>query len=407
MIARLLPPPDLSSPPASLERLYERGYHHAWQRSQSLSPADVIDEVTRSGIMGRGGAAFPTGRKWLSVAQEPDPVKYVVMNADESELGTYKDRVLLEQDPFGPLVGLLIAAYAIGARQGYIYIRGEYQDVEHILKDALAQLETLGWIGPNGMTVEIRRGAGAYIAGEETALLNSIEGKRPEPRVKPPFPTRHGLFGRPTVIQNVETLANVAHLFAHDVDWFRAVGTSATPGTKLMAVSGHVKRPGVYEIPFGTPLWTLLTDPAYAGGIGGTGDLQAVLLGGAAGTWLTADEVRDVRLDYPDLRPYGASLGSGAVMAFDRTVDLTAVLAQLARFFAEESCGQCVPCRIGTHRLWERLKSGWPSADQHPALRDLGEAMRDASICGLGQTAPLAFLSYLDRPQLWQAIKEA
>jgi NADH-quinone oxidoreductase subunit F len=321
------------------------------------------------------------------------------MNADESELGTFKDRVLLSADPWGPLTGLAIAAYAVGARDAFLYVRGEYPEIEALLKDAFGWTR---WAGPlaDRLTFHLYRGGGAYIAGEETALINSIEGKRPEPRVKPPFPTQRGLWDHPTVIQNVETLANVALLLAHDPEWYRAVGTPSAPGTKLIAVSGHVRRPGVYEVPMGFPLWTVLTDPDYGGGIGGSGRLQAVLIGGAAGTWLTADECREARLDNESLRAYGATLGSGAMMVFDDTVDIWRILGQVARFFAHESCGQCVPCRIGTQRLLEQL-TGDRQPD-HQQLRELGEAMRDASICGLGQTAPQALLSYLDRPALWR-----
>lgn len=349
--------------------------------------------------MGRGGAAFPTGRKWESVRDADHPVKYVVMNADESELGTFKDRVLLEEDPMGPLIGVLIAAHAVGARKAFLYIRGEYRAVERQLAEAVSVLEGHGLVGPDTVEMEIRRGAGAYIAGEETALFNSIEGQRPEPRVKPPFPTVKGLFGAPTVIHNVETLANVALLFAHDADWFRQAGTSSTPGTKLVALSGHVRRPGVYEVPFGTPLRALLEDPELGGGVAGSGTLGAVLLGGAAGTFLTPTEVGEVALDYGPLSERGASIGSGALMVFDDTVDLAAVTTQLARFFADESCGQCVPCRIGTVRLLEILEAGQLRAREGD-VRELIMAMRDASICGLGQTAPLALLSLLNRPEL-------
>ncbi|MCY0879351.1 MAG: electron transport complex protein RnfC [Firmicutes bacterium] len=397
MMRRLLPADDTVSPPLSRERWRDRGYHEAWERALTLGPQTVIEWVTAAGLTGRGGAAFPTGQKWASVAQSADPVKYVVMNADESELGTFKDRALLTRDPWGALAGLAIAAFAVGAHEAYVYLRGEYADVERLLEEALA-LAPWAEAGSYPLAVRLIRGAGAYIAGEETALLNSIEGRRPEPRVKPPFPTARGLWGHPTVIQNVETLANVAVLLAHDVAWFRAVGTEAAPGTKLMAVSGHVARPGVYEIPMGLPLWTLLTAPEYAGGIGGSGRLRAVLLGGAAGTFLTADECRAARLDNLALQPFGASLGSGAVMVFDDTVEIRQVVRQVAGFFAEESCGQCVPCRIGTRRLLEQLSASTLDIER---LRDLGGAMRDASICGLGQTAPQALLSYLDRPSLW------
>ncbi len=398
-VRRLLPDRHTVSHPASPERLRERGFDQALAKAMAMSSEAIIAEIIASGIKGRGGAAFPTGLKWSSVNKAAGQTKYVVMNADESELGTFKDRVLLEEDPLGALVGLLIAAHAVGARKAFCYIRGEYREVEHRLARALDILQQEGWGGPDAVDVEIRRGAGAYIAGEETALFNSIEGKRPEPRVKPPFPTNKGLWGSPTLIQNVETLANVAVLFAHDAAWFTQYGTKDTAGTKLIALSGHIQHPGVYEVPFGMPLADILHAPDLGGSLAGSGRLGAVLLGGAAGTFLSPDEVATSRLDYASLGAVGASIGSGAVMVFDDTVDLQWVLTKLARFFAEESCGQCVPCRIGTQRIMEIAEQGnlWT---RNQDLRALSQAMRDASICGLGQTAPLALLSILDRPGL-------
>lgn len=394
---RLLPGPQTVSEPVSSERLKERGLDRAMERALSMKPEDIISEVKASGIKGRGGAAFPTGIKWAGVHAASGDTRYVVMNADESELGTFKDRALLESDPLGALVGVLIAAHAVGAKKAYCYIRGEYREVEHRMAAALATLADCGWVGPGGVDVEIRRGAGAYIAGEETALLNSIEGKRAEPRVKPPFPTDKGLWGSPTLIQNVETLANVALLFAHDVDWFQECGTPETPGTKLIGLSGHVRHPGVYEVPFGYPMQAIINDPDLGAGMAGSERLRAILLGGAAGTFMASDEIEASVLDYGSLGRYGASIGSGAIMVFDDTVDLKWVLQKLARFFADESCGQCVPCRIGTQRILELLDEGGLERRAQD-LRELSQAMRDASICGLGQTAPVALLSILERP---------
>lgn len=398
-VRRLLPEPGVTSPPTSRDRIRERGFDRAMDRALSMTSEAIIAEVKASGIKGRGGAAFPTGVKWAAVKEAVGAKKYVVMNADESELGTFKDRVLLEQDPMGALVGLLIAAHAVGASKAYCYIRGEYREVEERLAEAIQTLKEEGWVGLHRVDVEIRRGAGAYIAGEETALFNSIEGKRAEPRVKPPFPTVKGLWASPTLIQNVETLANVAILFAHDATWFTEQGTEGTIGTKLVGLSGHVRRPGVYEVPFGTPMADILNDAELGGGMTGSGRLGAVLLGGAAGTFLTPQEIAETILDYPSLAAVGASIGSGAVMVFDDTVNLEWVVERLAKFFAEESCGQCVPCRVGSMRLWEMLQKGelW---DRSRDFQELGQAMKDASICGLGQTAPVALLSILDRPQL-------
>ena len=400
-VRRLLPELESTSSPTSVERFQERGFERALVKAHGMSGEDIISQVTASGIKGRGGAAFPTGLKWSSVYKAVGKTKYVVMNADESELGTFKDRVLLEEDPLGALVGVLIAAHAVGAQKAYCYIRGEYRDVEERMAEALETLRSLGWVGSGRVDVEIRRGAGAYIAGEETALFNSIEGKRPEPRVKPPFPTNKGLWASPTLIQNVETLANVAILFAHDTDWFTQYGTKETMGTKLVAISGHIRRPGVYEVPFGMPLTDILNAPDLGGGIAGSGRIGAMLLGGAAGTFLTPEEISRSRLDYASLSAVGANIGSGAVMVFDDTVDLKWVTTRLARFFAEESCGQCVPCRVGTQRIVELIEQGGLTSRTQD-LRELGLAMRDASICGLGQTAPVALLSLLDRPGLKQ-----
>ncbi|MCL5115865.1 MAG: electron transport complex protein RnfC [Firmicutes bacterium] len=402
MIYRLFPNPELelATAPASRERLVERGFERAYENAQEIGSDTVIQHIQAIRLGGRGGAAFPTARKWLSVKNEAESIKYVVMNADESEPGTFKDRELLLRDPLGPLTGLLIAASAVGAQQAYVYVRGEYRDVEIRIQEAITVLAEAGWIGPGKVSIDVRRGAGAYIAGEETALFNSIEGYRPEPRVKPPYPTAQGLFHKPTLIQNVETLANIALLFAHDVDWFRAVGTDATPGTKLVALSGHVANPGVYEVPFGIELGALIGDGQYGGGTGTGRPLKAVLMGGAAGTFITPQEAFEARLDYPDLAKFGAGVGSGAIMLFDSTADLGRILTGLARFFADESCGQCVPCRIGTKRILELLETQrlW---DRRADLKDLATAMTDASICGLGQTAANALVSAMNRPSLW------
>ncbi len=403
MIYRLMPEPDVAerTAPVSRERLLARGFDAAYRRALDIGPQAIIEEIDAVRLGGRGGAAFPTARKWAAVRQEAEPIKYVVMNADESEPGTFKDRDLLIKDPLGALTGLIISAYTVGAKKGYIYIRGEYRDVERLLYQAIDVLATMGWLGPDVLTLEVRRGAGAYIAGEETALFNSIEGYRPEPRVKPPFPTQQGLFHKPTLIQNVETLANVALLLAHNVSWFSEIGTEHSPGSKLMALSGHVARPGVYEVPFGIELKTLMEDAQYGGGTGTSRALHAVLVGGAAGSFLTSQEAREARLDYPDLAKFGATVGSGALMLFDVEADLNQVLLGLARFFAEESCGQCVPCRVGTKRITEMLEARqmWTRRGD---VEDLARAMTDASICGLGQTAANALISAMRRPDLWQ-----
>jgi NADH-quinone oxidoreductase subunit F len=371
------------------------------RRAFEIGPEAVVEELTASQLVGRGGAAFPTGRKWAGVAAAPGP-KYVICNADESEPGTFKDRKLLEEDPFAIVEAMLIGGFAVGARRGYVYVRGEYPLAARRVEAAADALRSRGLLGPNiegggfSFELEVRRGGGAYICGEETALMNSIEGRRGEPRSKPPFPTERGLFNRPTLINNVETLANVPPIVARGGAWYRSIGVASLVGPKLFCLSGHVRRPGVYEVPGGTPLRELLEEQG--GGVAGMA-FQAVLLGGAAGTYVTPEQF-DTALDYQSLRGIGASIGSGAVIAFNETVDMWEMVRRFAEFFADESCGQCVPCRVGTVRQVEilhRLVRGAGRGDDATLLTDLGQAMQAASICGLGQTAAAQVLSALDR----------
>jgi NADH-quinone oxidoreductase subunit F len=306
-----------------------------------------------------------------------------VCNADESEPGTFKDRVLMEENPLAILEAMAIAGFATGSERGYIYVRGEYPLAAQRLEAALGEARSLGLLGDT-FDVEVRRGAGAYICGEETALFNSIEGYRGEPRNKPPFPVERGLFGKPTVVNNVETLVNVLRIVLDGGEAFAATGAQDSTGTRFFCLSGCVGRPGVYEVEFGATLGEVL---ALAGGVRDGRPLQAVLLGGAAGTFVGPDQL-DLPLTFEATRAAGASLGSGVVMAFDDTVDLDAVLLRIARFFRDESCGQCVPCRVGTVRQEEMLLKG-----DLALLDDLAQVMRDASICGLGQTAANAIQS--------------
>jgi len=389
------------------ESLAEYGDYAALRRALfELPPEQVIAEVEAAGLTGRGGAAFPVGAKWRYTRAADSPTRYVVCNADESEPGTFKDRVLMELRPHLVLEGMALCAYAIGARQGYIFIRGEYPEAAQRLADALEAAQNAGVIGDHILGsdfcfhVEIRRGAGAYICGEETALFEAIEGRRGFPRIKPPFPTSHGLFGQPTAINNVETLAMVPLVVAHGAAWFRELGTPDSAGSKLVSVSGHVHRPGVVEIPFGTPLRRLIED--HCGGV--IGDLQAILMGGAAGTFLAPDEI-DVPLSFEGLRAIGATLGSGAIMVFNHTVDLRDVLSSLAEFFKHESCGKCYPCQLGTQRQFEIIsRLDHPLPGDRERLRDVGLTMREASLCGLGQTASMAVLSALEKwPKMFAA----
>jgi NADH-quinone oxidoreductase subunit F len=339
------------------------------------------------------------------VRSEQADAKYIICNADESEPGTFKDRVLLTGDPFAIVEAMTIAALAAGCTHGYIYIRGEYPLGATRLQHAIDQARAAGLLGANIMgkglafDLEVRRGAGAYICGEETAIFESIEGRRGEPRSKPPFPVQHGLFGKPTIVNNVETLANVLPIVLEGGAASAAIGTAQSAGTRLFCVSGHVGRPGVYELPMGATLGELMT---LAGGVAGSGRLQCALLGGAAGAFVRADEL-SLKLTHEDTRAAGVTLGSGVVVAFDDTVDLKDILARIAQFFRDESCGQCVPCRVGTVRQQEalvRLSTGKTIGGvkgELALLDELGAAMKDGSICGLGQTAHAAIESAIKR----------
>ena len=387
--------------PESLDDYRAHGGYTALRRAVELGPTRVIAEVTDASLTGRGGAAFPTGVKWDGVARAPERPHYLVCNADESEPGTFKDRLLMESDPFGLIEAMTIAGHATGCERGFLYIRGEYPLATRRLLHAIDAARARGFLGADvlgtgfAFDIELRRGAGAYICGEETALLNSLEGLRGEPRNKPPFPSVRGLFGRPTVINNVETLYNVLEILRVGGPAFASIGAGRSTGTKLFCVAGVVQTPGVYEVDFGTTLRELL---GLAGGV--RGELRTVLLGGAAGGFVSPDQL-DVPLTLEGTREIGATLGSGVVLAIDTSADVPAMLRRIAAFFRDESCGQCVPCRVGTVRQEEalaRLAHGLPPASRATELAlldDLARVMQDASICGLGQTAPAAVRSAL------------
>jgi NADH-quinone oxidoreductase subunit F len=389
----------INETPTQLPDYEAQGGYDGLKIALSRSPSQAIAEVKSAGLVGRGGAAFPTGIKWGSASAAPGETRYVVCNADESEPGTFKDRVLMEGDPHLLLEGMIIAAFATGAHHGYIYIRGEYPYIYRIVSHAVSAARKAGYLGENiqgsgfDFDIELRLGAGAYICGEETALFESIEGKRGFPRLKPPFPTTHGLFNQPTVVNNVETLCNVPFIIKHGAEAYRQIGTESSPGTKLFCLSGDILRPGVYEIPFGVTLRELLFE--LGGGVSNDGRLQAVLLGGAAGSFALPDQL-DVQLSFEDLQAADLQIGSGVVIAFDDTRDLRQVLVQLGRFFAHESCGKCYPCQIGTqrqHEILERIAAGKTLPGDAERLADVGWTMADASLCGLGQTAATAVLS--------------
>ncbi|MCI0651748.1 MAG: NAD(P)H-dependent oxidoreductase subunit E [Planctomycetes bacterium] len=395
--------------PTRLDAYRAAGGGKALARALELGPERVIAEVVESKLVGRGGAAFPTGRKWDAVRRQPATPHYLICNADESEPGTFKDRVLLTHDPFAVVESMAIAGFATGCEKGYLYLRAEYPLAHERIGNALSQMRRAGMLGENILgrgvrfDIEIRRGAGAYICGEETAIFESIEGKRGEPRNKPPYPVQHGLFGKPTVVNNVETLANIPRIVLEGGAAFARTGTAQSTGTRLFCLSGNVARPGVYEVACGTTLGALLE---LAGGVPNGRRLAAILLGGAAGAFVRPDEL-GLRLTHEDTRAAGVTLGSGVVMVFDETVDLHDAVLRIAAFFRDESCGQCVPCRVGTVRQEEalhRIAGGCARggvAAELALIDEIGVAMRDGSICGLGQTAYAAVESAVKRLRLF------
>ena len=396
--------------PTSLDDYRAHGGYQALRRALDIGADLVIREVTDSKLAGRGGAAFPTGRKWDAVVRQPVRPHYLICNADESEPGTFKDRVVMESDPFSVIEAMTVAGFATGCQRGYLYLRGEYPLAHERLQNAIDAARSRGLLGENIMDrgiafdVEIRKGAGAYICGEETAIFNSIEGFRGEPRNKPPFPVQVGLFGKPTVVNNVETLVNVLEVLRIGGAEYAKIGTDGSAGPRLFCLSGRIAKPGVYEVPYGATLRQLID---LAGGVIAGRPLQTVLLGGAAGGFVRPDEI-DLPLTFEATRAAGTTLGSGVIMVFDDTVDLPSTLRRIAAFFRDESCGQCVPCRVGTVRQEESLqrlcaKKPIGGVEQEIALLDeIGLAMKDASICGLGQTAYSAVESAIKRLRLFE-----
>ncbi len=397
--------------PESLDSYRSEGGYQALRRAIDFGPEWVIRELKDAKLLGRGGAAFPTGAKWEAVAHSSVRPRYFVANADESEPGTFKDRVLIENDPFALVEALTIAGVTTGAEQGYIYIRGEYPLGERRLRSAITQAQSRGLLGDDIMgsglkfQIEVRRGAGAYIAGEETALFNSIEGHRPEPRTKPPYPVDKGLFAKPTGINNVETLLSALEIISSGAAEFIRLGTESSTGTRMFCLSGCVNLPGIYEVPLGTKLGELIQ---IAGGVTEGHQLKAILLGGAAGSFVGPDQL-DLELSFEAVREAGTTLGSGVVIVIDETVDMVAFVRRIAQFFRDESCGQCVPCRVGTVRQEEvlaRLSLNAPLGsrqDELSLLDDLGSVMRDASICGLGQAANAAVLSAIEQQLIFSS----
>jgi NADH-quinone oxidoreductase subunit F len=389
----------------SLEEYIARGGYEAIRNAMSMGPEAYIEFIESCGILGRGGAMFPLGRKWRFTRAAPGRDKYVVVNGDESEPGTFKDRCFMEEDPHAVIEGAMLAGFAVGARKGWMFVRGEFPRAISRLERAVAEARAAGYLGGAALDgqfdfdIEIRQGAGAYICGEETALFEAIEGKRGFPRIRPPYPTTHGLFGKPTAINNVETLVTARLVTLIGNEAWLAKGTEESPGTKLFCLSGNVVRPGLYEAPFGVTVQQMIE---MAGGVPDGREIKAVLLGGAAGVFIDTS-LLNMPLTYEDARANKVTLGSGVIMVFDDRADLRIALRQISRFFAHESCGKCFPCQLGTQRQFEILQGDTMELSERDALLDVGQAMTETSLCGLGQTAPSAILSAM---HLWPELVE-
>ena len=371
------------------------GYSALRKAVQEMTPAAVSDLLTASGLAGRGGAGFPTGLKWKMVREAAGDTKYIICNADEGEPGCFKDRAIMDYDPHALIEGMALAAYATGATEGFIYLRYEYPQTQAILEKAIADAKAAGLLGRNilgtdvAFNLYIRRGAGAYICGEETSLLNSLEGKHPFPRNKPPYPVTHGLYNKPTVINNVETLVSVPQILNRGAEWYQSLGLGDFAGTKVVSLSGDIQRPGNYEVPFGLPLKTLLYE--WAGGPVGEHSIQAVTMAGLSGGFLAGDALEEATLDEPSIRSHGSMLGAAGIMVFNDSRNMVEVAHNGMAFFAHEACGKCFPCRIGTQRLTERLDECGPK-DLDSWLKEVEEisfTMKEVSACGLGMAAPL------------------
>ncbi|OGQ27496.1 MAG: NADH oxidoreductase (quinone) subunit F [Deltaproteobacteria bacterium RIFCSPLOWO2_02_FULL_50_16] len=395
--------PNFNLPDSHTLPVYEKtGGYKTLHKLLKMRPDEVIEEVKKSGLRGRGGAGFGTGLKWSFVPKDPPGPRYLCVNADEGEPGTFKDRALLEKDPHRLIEGSVMCAYAIGAAVGYIYIRGEFDLPYRRIEAALQEAYQKGYLGKNilgspfSFDLYTHQGAGAYICGEETALLNSIEGKRGEPRIKPPFPAISGLFGAPTVINNVETLSALPYIIEKGAEAYASIGTPKSTGTKLFSVSGPVKKPGVYEVPLGYPLRKFLDE--YAGGLMEGKILKAVIPGGSSVPVLTAQEVEEVNLDYESLQEHGSMLGSGGMIVIPDDFCMVHALEILAHFYSHESCGQCSPCREGTawiYKILKRLEKGQGTPEDLDLLIDISNGMAGQTICVLSDALAMPVKSFL------------
>lgn len=387
--------------PDSIDTALEHGAYSGLKTALTKKPDEIIAEVENSGLQGRGGAGFPVGRKWKFVAQEKRTPKYIICNADESEPLIFKDRVLIDTNPHQLLEGMAIAGYACDANEAYIYIRGEYVAQANRLENAIQQAEQEGWLGENiqdsgfSFHIHVHRGAGAYICGEETALIESLEGKRGEPRLRPPYPPSYGYRGNPTAVNNVESLSAVPHIIKNGGEWYKSLSNYTTPGTKLYMLIGHVKQPGLFEAPFGLTLRQVIDD--FGGGMQDGSTFHFALTGGAAGT-IVPESLLDIPIDYASGMQNGIGLGAGAFLICDQSVSPIAFLRELLHFFAVESCGKCTPCRVGTWRAFEilsRMADGKGQKGNVDELKALSENMLLASFCGLGQSVSIPMNSGL------------
>jgi len=389
--------------PRNLEEYIAHDGYQGLAKALRLNPEEVIEELKKSNLRGRGGAGFPTGLKWEFTHKVESDEKYVICNADEGEPGTFKDRLIMEGDPHSVIEGMIIAGYAVGADKGYIYIRGEYFESVASLRGAISKAYEYGLLGQSilgtdfSFDLSVRLGAGAYVCGEETALIESIEGKSGRPRLKPPYPPVSGLYGKPTVVNNVETFACIPSVIDKGASWFKSIGTASSPGTKVFSLCGDLVKRGIVEVPMGTSVRDLVQK--FGGGTPNGRTLKMVQTGGAAGSFIKPEEM-NAELDFDSFKKYGASLGSGVILAIDDTHCAVDIAKNLMEFFAHESCGKCAPCREGTHvivHILDEFSKGRGTSEMLNQLYDISETMEESSFCGLGQSVPVPLRSILDR----------
>jgi len=388
----------------------------AWEKAiTKMKPVEVTEVVKNSGLRGRGGAGFPTGMKWSFMDNKNWP-HYVVANADESEPGTFKDREIMENNPFQFLEGVALASYAVGANLAYVYLRGEFWQVADILDETIAEMENAGYLGDKlfgtdySLRIYTHLGAGAYICGEETAMLESLEGKRGQPRVRPPFPPSFGLYGKPTVVNNVETLTNVPLILANGADWYKSMGTADSPGVKIFSLCGRVRKPGNYELPFGTTFRQLIYE--YGGGIQDGRPVKAIMPAGASSSLILVDDkALDTQMDYASVRPLGSDLGSASVIVIDDTVSIDWVINKTLHFFKHESCGKCTPCREGTYwmmNIVNRICSGEEAPGDVDLILNVAKQIQGKCLCALGEFSTMAVVTGIERfPQDFKQAVEA